>query len=151
MFPSSLCLPVPLLTWLWNLKFFSQGMSLKWRVNTQKHVNMAYHSTKKAWHLHAHPLQNLQSFSNFKQVLGHWGHVCFPKVSSSVPMVPPWSLLPLLIKMDSGIAIFFYPLPWSWKWYLLLWDEVCSGLSGANPPTPQSRSISQNLWMWPYL
>lgn len=99
MFLSSLlssCSP-PVLAYL---KLIPQGMSLKWRVNTEKHANVAYHSTLKAWHPHAHPWQDLQSFSNVKQALGHGGHLDFPKVSSTVPTVPLLSLLPSLIKKD---------------------------------------------------
>ena len=71
------------------------------------------------------------------------------------PAVLLWSLLPALIKRDqkdcvhSHISIF--PFPWFWKWNLLSWDRVCSGLDGALPTPPPNMSTSWNMWMWPYM
>lgn len=51
--------------------------------------------------------------------------------------------------VHSHISIF--PFPWFWKWNLLSWDRVCSGLDGALPIPPPNMSTSWNLWMWPYM
>lgn len=127
------CLPVPLLTWLLNLKFISQGTFLKWRVNrkTRQHSFPFYSKSLASICPHlAEPGRKHQGTLTWSRPWAIRSTDAFPKwvtLSPQFPHGPVSHCVKMDYKDSVHMPMFSCPFPWSYEWYLLLWDEVCRG------------------------